>query len=158
MIITRALYGLKSMMFVYRRRGVKPNGENNWELLLVYVDDCLAVSHDPELTMLKIELKDDKFGTLESYLGAGIEKFTLPDGTEAWSMKSDKYCKAAVETVKAMLVEEGKRSHKGPLPPGYKPELDITKELDVEKVQHYQQLIGILRWVVELEGLTLQSR
>ncbi|KAL7515917.1 hypothetical protein ACHAWX_000987 [Stephanocyclus meneghinianus] len=71
-------------------------------------------------------------------------------------MKSDKYCKVAFETVKAMLAEEGrelksgKRSHKGPLPPGYKPELDITKELNVEKVQHYQQLIGILRWVVEL--------
>ncbi len=110
MIVTRALYGLKSSgaawrsVFteslrkmgwiptrinsdVYRRRGIKPNGENYWELLLVYVDDCLAVSHDPETTMLKIgeiyELKDDKFGTPESYLGAGIEKFTHPDGTEA---------------------------------------------------------------------------
>ena len=69
-------------------------------------------------------------------------------------MRSDKYCKAAVETVKAMLAEEGrelksgKRSHKGPLSPGYKPELDITKELDADKVQRYQQLIGILRWAV----------
>ncbi|KAL7477925.1 hypothetical protein ACHAW6_003714 [Cyclotella cf. meneghiniana] len=160
MIVTRALSGLKSSsaawwsMFadslgkmgwiptrvnrdVYRRRGIKPNGENYWELLLVYVDDCSAVSHDPKLTMLKI--------------GASIEKFTLSDGTEESSMKSDKYCKAAVETMKAMLAEEGrelkseKRSHKGPLPPGYKPKLDITKELDAEKVQHYQQLIGILR-------------
>ncbi|KAL7516513.1 hypothetical protein ACHAWX_001521, partial [Stephanocyclus meneghinianus] len=70
------------------KRGVKPNGENYWELLLVYVDDCLAVSHDLESTMLKIgeiyELKDDEFGTPESYLGAGIEKFMLPDGTKAW--------------------------------------------------------------------------
>jgi hypothetical protein len=183
MIVTRALYGLKSSgavwrsMFaeslrkmgwiptrvdsdVYRRRGVKPSGENYWELLLVYVDDCLVVSHDLKSTMVKIgeiyELKDDKYGAPESYLGAGIEKFTLPDGMEAWSMKSDKYCKAAVETVKAILLEEGrelksgKRNHKGPLPPGYKPELDITKELDAEKVQRYQQLIGILRWAVEL--------
>ncbi len=135
---------------------------------MVYVDDCLAVIHDPESTILKIgeiyELKDDKFGTPESYLGAGIEKFTLPDGTKAWSMKSDKCCKAAVETVKAMLVEEGgelksgKRSHKGPLPPGYKPELDITKELNVEKVQHYQQLIGILRWADNWEKLILRLR
>ena len=62
--------------------------------------------------MLKIgeiyERNDDKFGTPESYLGAGIEKFTHPDGTKAWSMKSDKYCNAAVETVKAMLAEEGR--------------------------------------------------
>jgi hypothetical protein len=72
MIVTRALYGLKSSgaawrsMFaeslrkmgwiptrvdsdVYRRRAVKPSGENYWELLLVYVDDCLVVSHDPKV-------------------------------------------------------------------------------------------------------------
>jgi hypothetical protein len=59
------------------------------------------------------ELKDGKYGAPESYLGAGIEKFTLPDGTEAWSMKSDKYCKAAVETVKTMLAEEGKELKSG---------------------------------------------
>ncbi len=63
--------------------------------------------------------------------------------------------KAAVETVKALLAEEGrelktgKRPHKGPLPLGYKPELDVTKELDADQTQRCQQLIGILRWAVE---------
>ena len=183
MIITRALYGLKSSgaawrsMFaeslrkmhwiptrvdadVYRRESKKANGEAYYELLLVYVDDCMVVSHDPEKTMKAIgeiyELKDDSYGPPEAYLGAVIEKFTLPDGSEAWSMRSDKYCKAAVETVKALLAEDGrelksgKRNHKGPLPPSYKPELDITPEVNPDKVQRFQQLIGILRWAIEL--------
>ena len=102
------------------------------------------------------KLKDDKYGPPDSYLGAVIEKFTLPDGNEVWSMRADKYCKAAVETVKNLLAEDGrelksgKRNHKGPLPPGYKPELDVSPELDADKVQRYQQLIGILRWAIEL--------
>lgn len=102
------------------------------------------------------ELKDDKCGVPESYLGAVIEKFQLPDGTEAWSMRADKYCKAAVETVKNLLAEDGrelksgKRNHKSPLPPGYKPELDVTPELEADKMQRYQQLIGILRWAIKL--------
>ena len=71
-------------------------------------------------------------------------------------MRSDKYCKAAVETVKALLADDGRelksgrRNHKGPLPPGYKPELDITPEVNPDKVQRFQQLIGILRWAIEL--------
>ena len=71
-------------------------------------------------------------------------------------MRADKYCKAAVETVKGLLAEDGqelksgKRSHKGPLPPGYRPELDVTPELDADKTQRLQQLIGILRWAIEL--------
>ena len=172
MIITRALYGLKSSgaawrsMFadslrkmgwvptrvdpdVYRRRNVNENGEAYYELLLVYVDDCMVVSHKPDLTMKAIgeiyELKDDKYGPPEAYLGAVIEKFTLPDGKQAWSMRADKYCKAAVETVKDVLAEDGrelksgKRSDKGPLPPGYKPELDVTPELDADKTQRFQR-------------------
>ena len=47
-------------------------------------------------------------------------------------------------------LKSGKCRHKGPLPHGYKPELDVTKELDADKVQRFQELIGILRWAIEL--------
>jgi hypothetical protein len=33
---------------------------------------------------------------------------------------------------------------------GYRPELDVTNELDSELSSRYSQLIGILRWMVEL--------
>lgn len=51
------------------------------------------------------------------------------------------HVKNVLEMARALLEEEGKelkygkRNHEGALPPGYKPELDITKEMDASKVQ-----------------------
>ena len=33
---------------------------------------------------------------------------------------------------------------------GYRPETDVTPELDPEKASYYQSQIGVLRWSVEL--------
>ena len=32
---------------------------------------------------------------------------------------------------------------------GYRPELDVSRELNEKLAQRYQQMIGILRWAVE---------
>ena len=37
-----------------------------------------------------------------------------------------------------------------PLSNGYKPEMDCTAELKAEGVQQYQEIVGQLRWAVEL--------
>ena len=47
------------------------------------------------------------------------------------------------------------RGHKGLLPPGYKLELDFTKELNATWTQRCQQLIGILWWPIELERIEI---
>ena len=39
---------------------------------------------------------------------------------------------------------------KDPFPKGYKPELDVTEELEPELASRYLQLIGICRWAVEI--------
>ena len=190
MILVRALYGLKSSgaswrsMFkqfieetlgfaptradsdAYIRRNRKVDGTEYYELLLVYVDDVLLISHDPDKVMKDIgkafEIKNDEYGPPKRYLGADVEKFQVPGGEEAWSMKVDTYVAAAVQTVKDLLSEDGRelksgaRSHKGPLPPQYKPELDVTDECDAEHVSRFQQLIGILRWAVELGRIDIQ--
>ena len=73
-------------------------------------------------------------GPPKLYLGSNVEQFQLPDGPMAWSLLSTNYVKSAVETVQRLLWEDwsdlkgGKRPHKGPLPPGYKSELDVTNE------------------------------
>ena len=97
MIVTRALYGLKSagaswrsMLStyivnemssvstrvdpdVYRQKSVKPNGEPYYELLLVYVDDILLVSAKPEEVFKQIAsqftIKDDHWGPPHTVLG-----------------------------------------------------------------------------------------
>eukprot|EP00978_Attheya_sp_CCMP212_P012593 scaffold31500_cov55-Attheya_sp.AAC.2 len=93
----------------------------------------------------------------ERYLGANIGKYDLPDSQKAWYMSSDNYAREAVKTVEQKLSEIGEqlisaRNSKisGPTSPGYCPELDISPELGPEKANYYQNLIGVLRWAMEL--------
>ena len=187
LIIGRALYGLKSsgaswratlasklqeMGFedtridpdVWRRKATKPKGGEYYELLLVYVDDILMVSHDPKPTLEEIgsdfEIKKGSLKAPDIYLGAQIDKRGLPDGTSAWAMSSDKYVRNAVKTVEAMLEAEGegyrlKTTARNPYPLSYKPELDVSPELNGELHARYRQLIGILRWAIELGRLDI---
>ena len=37
-----------------------------------------------------------------------------------------------------------------PMTNGYRPEVDVTPELDLEDTAYYHSLIGILRWIVKL--------
>lgn len=180
MLVTRALYGLKSSGAAFRaflaetlydigykpsradadvwlRPAVKPDGFEYYELVLCYVDDVLAISHDPEATMKgiqnKFKLKDDKVEEPKDYLGAELEKMTNENGSECWSMSSEKYCKAAVKNVEDKLAESNKRlpsKCQAPFKSGYKPEVDATAELKGDGVSYYQELIGVLRWAIEL--------
>ena len=63
--------------------------------------------------------------------------------------------KNSVKVVEQMLLDDGggyrlKNNVKNPLPTSYKPELDVSDELTAEMISRYLQLIGILRWAVEL--------
>ena len=141
------------------------DGAAYYELLLVYVDDVLAISHDPGEIMKDIgkrfKIKNNGIGPPTCYLGANISQFKLPNGKLAWSISSQSYCKAAVDTVKRLLAEDGrelksgKRPHKGLLPPKYKPELDVTDECDAKHMSRYQPF-GILHWAVELGCIDIQ--
>ena len=147
---------------VWLRPAVKPDGFEYYELVLCYVDDVLCMSHDAMSTMKGIQrsfkLKDDKIKEPETYLGAGLSKMTTANGTECWSMSSEAYCKAAVTNVETKLRNEGRR-----LPSKcdtlmqsvYRPELDESPELKADGVQYYQELIGVLRWAVELGGVDI---
>ena len=180
MLVVRALYGLKSSGAAFRallaealydlnykpspadpdvwlRPAVKPDGFEYYEYVLCYVDDVLCISHDPMRTMKGVQssfkLKDDKIEEPEDYQGAGLSKMITADGTECWSMSSEKYCRAAVVNVENKLSHEGKRlpSKCGtPLMSVYRPELDESPELKADGVQYYQELIGVLRWAVEI--------
>ena len=68
-------------------------------------------------------------------------------------MSSEKYVKAAVENVESELQKTGQRlpaKCRTPLSSNYRPELDTSVELKADGVQRYQDMIGLLRWVVEL--------
>ncbi len=145
---------------VYMRKNTRNGGNPYYEYLLVYVDDVLVVSHAPEDVMKQIgtefEIKNGEYGPPQSYLGAGISKVQLGNGEECWAMDSKKYVKAAIEVVRGLLAEDGrelktsKSKHEGPIPINYQPELDATPHCDEDHASRYRQLIGILRWAIEL--------
>ena len=187
LVVTRALYGLKSAGSSWRsslaealrnlkfestradpdvwiRPAAREDGHGYYEMLFVYVDDILAISHQARKVVesigevYKIKAGSDKEPDI--YLGADVEKFQLPDGREVWATSPRSYVKNAVKTVEQLLEEDGqgyalKNNVKNPFPSNYKPELDVTDELGDDLASRYLQLIGIGRWAIELGRLDI---
>jgi hypothetical protein len=179
MIIRKALYGLRSSGAAFRahlantlhdigflpskadpdvwlRPAVKPDGTEYYEYLMCYVDDILAISHKSaqvlEAIQLVFKFKGDKIAPPDMYLGAELEWKQI-GGVNGWCMSSEKYVKAAVTNLDNELAESQQslpRTCKTPLASNYRPENDISAELKEQGVRRYQELIGILRWAVEL--------
>ena len=63
-------------------------------IILAYVDDIMAISHDPVRVMNQVQeefdFKGNKCNDLDMYLGARISKKTI-DGVDMWSMTSHDY-------------------------------------------------------------------
>jgi hypothetical protein len=185
MIVVRALYGLKSAGATFRaflgehlynmgfrssqadpdvwlRPARKPGGEAYYEYVLCYVDDILAISVSPEGIMKsvqeKFKLKGDKFGPPSDYLGAQLSTITNASGTECWAQSSEQYVIESVKNVEEFLKSKNRTLPtrlRTPLRFDYKPELDTSPELAAEGHSYYQELIGILRWAVELGRLDI---
>ena len=146
---------------VWMRPATKPDGFQYYEYVLIHTDDLLVVSHRADVIMKSFTdfytLKEDPatqlpYGPPTRYLGADVGQFEV-NGIKAWYLSGDSYCKEAVKTVELKLAESGQLLAKGvtsPVSTGYRPELDISPVLDDEQANYYQNLIGVLRWSVEL--------
>lgn len=178
-IIKKALYGLKTAGAAFRallaetlydigyvptkadpdvwlRPAMKTDGFQYYEIVLCYVDDVLSVSDDPKSTLQGLQstfkLKDDKIEEPDMYLGAQLGKIQI-EGHECWTMSAEMYVIASVKNVEEALAKKGLRLPTKcytPLATDYRPELDTSAELKADGVQYYQELIGVLRWAVEL--------
>ena len=146
---------------VCMRASVDSEGDKVWECVLCHVDDILAIAHKAKEIVEEIgrrfEIKDLEQPQL--HLGAQVGKQQLDDGTEAWCMSADKCVAGALLTLQGLFDEDGFdrtiRKAKTPLPTGWKPELDISEELSDSMTSRHRQLIGILRWAVELGRLDI---
>ena len=75
--------------------------------MLLYVDDCLAISETPKEAVLQL----DKFFKMQSisiappniYLGGKVKKMRLPNMVEAWTFSSIQYVQEAVSNVEKFL-------------------------------------------------------
>ena len=116
-IIVRALYGLKFSGAAWRahlaetmndlaykpckadpdvwmKPQTKPDGTKYYEYVLIYVDDVLAISHNPKIVMTSLQhlyrLKEPPAEPTR-YLGANLGKYEFQDDTKAWYQSSDEY-------------------------------------------------------------------
>ena len=137
---------------------VRPDdGFKYYAYILLYVDDALVIHHDGMKILEQIDyyfrMKPESMGDPDLYLGCKLRKFAMPNGVEAWVNSPSKYVQEAVKNVEEHLGKQNASLPKkvtSPFPREYRPELDITPELDVEDSSYYQSQIGVLRWMVEL--------
>ena len=141
---------------VWLSPAVKPNGQTYYEYILCYVDDILSVSLNDTSILKSIQvnfkLKDNKIEPPSYYLGAVLRQMDI-DGKTGWYLSSEKYVKSAVENVEQILQKGGQKlpsKCKTPLSSSYRPELDTSPELKESGLQRYQEVVGVLRWAVEL--------
>jgi len=152
-LIVRALYGLKSsgaawhahlantlqhLGFtscladpdVWFRAAKKADGFEYYEYVLVYVDDLLVLSHQPDIIMKSLEdfywLKDG-YNKPDHYLGAQIKEWRFPEDANKvmWAISSEQYVKEAIKNVEMHRNKALPKVYQ-PLPSNYHPELDIT--------------------------------
>jgi hypothetical protein len=104
-------------------------------------------------------LKEKSIGPPKVYLGGHVRKVQLENGVECWAFRSSQYVKSAVTNVEAYLTKQAKLGNskwklpakaETPMQTSYRPELDVSPELEPIEAAYYQSLIGVLRWMVEL--------
>jgi hypothetical protein len=143
---------------VWFRAAVKPNGFEYYECILAYVDDILAISHDPEKILLKLAdfyCVKNGYVAPTHYLGAQVKQWYFPHEADKprWALSSEQYIKEAIKNIEQALAKENKVLKKNkhhPFTTDYYPELDDTVLLNDEETNYYHSPVSILRWMVEL--------
>jgi hypothetical protein len=93
------------------RTARRQDGSAYYEYLLVYIDDLLALSEQPQAIMNDVNtyfhLKPESVGPPDLYLGAKLSKMTLPNGVTAWCNSSHRYVQEAIRSTEKYIQESG---------------------------------------------------
>jgi hypothetical protein len=107
------------------------------------------------------KVKKDSIKPPDVYLGANVQTLPARNGGECWGLSAEQYVRDSVKNFKMRLkdsdLEFNKRlssmeySPKQPFSSqSYRPELDTSTPCNDEQATLYQNIIGTLRWIVEL--------
>jgi hypothetical protein len=147
---------------VWMRPATHSGGSEHYEYILLYTDDALVISQHAENVLRNdlgryFELKEESIGPPKIYLGGGVRKVELDNGVKCWAFSSSQYVRAAVTYVTSYTSTKLEARWQiptraeTPLQTTYRPELDVSPELQPTEAAYYQSVIGILRcWIVEL--------
>ena len=79
-------------------------------------------------------------------------------GAKYWVFSSSQYVQSVVKNVETHLNTKNQKlpaRAKSPWTTGYRPEADVTPELSSIDAAYYLSLIGVLRWIVELNRVDI---
>ena len=99
------------------------------------------------------KLKEDNIEPPDVYIGETLAKMKFDSGKYCWTISLEQYVKAMVANVEEDLARSGKifpSKFVIPLSRNYATWLEDSLELTEDVVQRYQELIGQLRWDVEI--------
>ena len=120
------------------------------------ITETLKSLEDP----ISIKCKKGEIKPPAMYLRSSLESKKL-NGKECWTMSSKGYVKAAIETLEEVLIKKKMKAlpmrAERFLTSNYVPELDDLIELDTEDISFYQELIGILRWAIEIGRVDIHT-
>ena len=168
LVVSKALYGLKSSALRWRERlsdvlremGFKPTLAeadiwmrecgDHYEYISVYVDDLLIISRNPQPIVddlrdkYKFKLKGT--GPIDFYLGCNF--FRDDEGNLCYQPRQ--YIEKMLDNYKRLFDGKEPKKAVSPLVKNDHPELDDSELLDLEGIKIYQSLIGALQWVIQI--------
>ena len=92
---------------VWISKARKYDGTEYYEYMLLYVDDCLALSETPKESVFQLDkffkMKPNSIAPPNIYLGVKLKKMRLPNMVEARTFSSIQYVKEAISNVEKFL-------------------------------------------------------
>ena len=107
-------------------------------------------------TQEDLNLKENKIEPPDVYLGATLAKIKLESGKYFCNMSPKQYVKAAVKNIEEYLARSGNilpLKCVMPLSSNYAPWLEDLPKLMADSMQLYWELIGRIRWAVDIGRL-----
>jgi hypothetical protein len=135
------------------RARVRNDGFEFYEYVLIYVDDILCISDNPQESLEQIDkncpTKPNSIGKSDIYLGAKLSGVGLSNQVKAWAMSPSKYIQEACKNAKQWHAENQSQLRypskcTAPISTKYRPECDVTPKLKPEEASYFQSIIGVL--------------
>ena len=129
---------------------------DHWEYIFVYINDLGIASKTPQSIVNelinKYDVKLKGTGPIKYHLGC--DYFWDKNGALCFAPK--KYIKKILDSYQRMFGTKLKQ-YKTPLEKRNHPELDTSKELDLEGIKQYQSLIGAMQWAIQIRKMDITT-
>ena len=95
------------------RSATRTYGQDYYEYILLYIDDCLCISENTKHALLQVDkyfpINPTSLGPPKTYLGGTFSKIQLPNGVHSWAFSSSQYVHEAVKSVEENLEKVGEK-------------------------------------------------